>query len=205
MPSSNSTSGTAIVTCDRIIIEAMFRSGSLIGGHAGVGQELAHAGQQVVGLDVARLEHLGVVGMQADPGAGRLADAAGQPVVVGVDVGDQHGPDVADATRRRRPGRRSAPPRRRRCSIRRRRWPRRRRARGRRRARSAAGCPGSAPGSTTVRVGPAPPGACTLLSHAAFCRTPVTTTMPGTVGGEPQGSTSRSPVAVGPGRSDRGA
>ena len=70
--------------------------GKLEGGDAGILQEDPHAGQEVVGVDVAGLEHLGVVGMEADPGARRLPDAPGQSVVVGVDVGDEDGPDVGD-------------------------------------------------------------------------------------------------------------
>ncbi len=88
------------MTCPRIIIEAKLRSGSLVAGTPGVGQELAHPSQEVVGLDVARLEHLGIVGMQADPCPGLLAHTPGQAVVVGVDVGDEHGLDVLDRSAR---------------------------------------------------------------------------------------------------------
>ena len=70
----------------------------LVVGHAGVGQELRHGGHQLVGVSVAGLEHLGVGGVESDPGPGGLTDPSGQPVVVRMDVGDHHRPDVRDTS-----------------------------------------------------------------------------------------------------------
>ena len=64
------------------------------------GAHLAQRGgdpvQKVAGLVVAVMDECGVRGMEGDPRTGRLADSAGEPVVVGMDVGDHDALDVAD-------------------------------------------------------------------------------------------------------------
>ena len=71
--------------------------GAPVLGHARDGQQPAHAGHQLVGLDVAPPQQGGVGRVESDPGPRGLADPAGQAVVVGVDVGHHDRPDVGDA------------------------------------------------------------------------------------------------------------
>ena len=76
---------------------AALRSGSSSSGGAPMrAQRGGDAVEQVVRLVVAVVDELGVGGVQRDPGPGRLADPPGQPVVVGVDVGDHDALDVGD-------------------------------------------------------------------------------------------------------------
>jgi hypothetical protein len=50
--------------------------------------------QQVVDVLVAAGDERGVGGMEGDPRPGQLPHPAGEAVVVGVDVGDEHAADV---------------------------------------------------------------------------------------------------------------
>ena len=68
----------------------------LLGRRAHPAQRTRHPVQQVLGLVVAVVDQLGVGGVQGDPGARGLADPAGQPVVVRVDVGDHDALHVGD-------------------------------------------------------------------------------------------------------------
>ena len=67
-----------------------------LGGHAGDAEQLGHAAHEVVGLDVALLEHGGVRRVQADPRAAGLTDPSGEAVVVRMDVRHHDSRDVGD-------------------------------------------------------------------------------------------------------------
>ena len=53
-----------------------------------------HAVEQVVRLVVAVVDELGIGGVERDPRARGLPDPPGQPVVIGMDVGDQDALDI---------------------------------------------------------------------------------------------------------------
>ncbi len=73
------------------------QGGDVLLGGSGGGQLLAHVVEPGAGLGGAGpYDDLGVGGVHRDPGAGGLADPAGQAVVVGVVVGDEHAVDVGD-------------------------------------------------------------------------------------------------------------
>ena len=109
-PSSSRTSGTTASTSGRTGMAALLQRLELLGRRAHPAQRSRHPVQQVVGLVVAVVDELGVGGVQRDPGARRLPDPAGQPVVVRVDVRDHHALHVGDVGTRPLPCRtRSAP------------------------------------------------------------------------------------------------
>ena len=60
-------------------------------------QPLAHLAHQLVGVDVARLDEQALQPMKTQVGVGDLAQTPGQPVVVGMDVGDDQVPHVGQA------------------------------------------------------------------------------------------------------------
>ena len=69
-------------------------------GHACVLEEVVHLAEEFLNVDVAGLEHGGVVGVKSDPCARLVTYATGEPVVIGVDVGDEDRADVRDAPAR---------------------------------------------------------------------------------------------------------
>ena len=107
-PSSISTSGWTASTSPRTGIAACCKRGDLVLGRTDPPQEAADPVEQVVGLLVAVVDQRGVGRVQRDPRPRRLTDAAGQPVVVGVDVGDEHTLHVAHLRSRRGRARRSS-------------------------------------------------------------------------------------------------
>ena len=68
----------------------------LLGRCAQASQHGAHPHQQIGRVVVAVVDQRGVGRVERDPAPGRLADPAGQAVVVGVDVRDHHALHVAD-------------------------------------------------------------------------------------------------------------
>ena len=68
----------------------------LLGRCAHLAQHCRHPVEQVVGLVVTVVDQLRVGGVERDPRPGGLADPAGQPVVVRVDVGHHHALHVGD-------------------------------------------------------------------------------------------------------------
>ena len=108
-PSSMSTSGSTKSTNGRTGIDALRSSSSSLGGRAELAQHRAHALEQVGRLLVAVVDERGVGRVQRDPRAGGLADAPGEAVVVGVDVGDHHALHVGHLEAGLARARRSAP------------------------------------------------------------------------------------------------
>ena len=78
-PSAMRWSGGAMRTNERICMEDAARSGTSVGGHAADLEQVGHRRRRAPRSHVAAREQRGVGGVQADPGAGGLADPPASP------------------------------------------------------------------------------------------------------------------------------
>ena len=95
-PSSSSRSGLANSTNSRAGIDALRRSSISLAGAPSRRSQPPIRSSRSCRLLVAVVDQRGVGGVERDPRARCVADAARQPVVVGMDVRDHHALDVGD-------------------------------------------------------------------------------------------------------------